>query len=1276
MSLKPLDLDTANSILDFSGGNPLLEKLGNLQLQGAVALHNMIADPNIGVGYLADEVGMGKTYMALGVVALMRYFNPSLRVLYICPSNNVQEKWYAREYRSFIKHNVKVNQFRIRTMDGKPAVSRISCRNVPELINTSSLGSYADFFVGMNSFSLSMSDDPVLLERELQRLKQLIPAYKQNKIINGELKLSVKEEYARALNYILPTFDLVVIDEAHKFKHGFESSDRNRVLSKVLGLHEEEAERYLPRVKHALLLSATPYDRKLMQLRNQLNMVGKRHLLPDDITDDEQDRIQVHLSKFMVRRLNELNIAGQSYTRNMYRKEWRSGKGAEISLDTDEQKLITALVQKKVGEMLDGKGGRPSFQTGLLASFESFAESARSPIVEFDGEQADKETTDAHDRHVVAAISDTYKQQGLGNSLPHPKMDSTTKHLAHQMFTQARKQIVFVRRVKSVDEIKNKLDDHYTSWISTYIKKQLADYPDALSTMIRVFEAYQQSCRYKDNDLSGGEFQVGRFGDAEDHQPPKNDNIFTWFFRGTLDQEAASLLKAGDKELITPESIRIGLTARNQVISTLLEINWARAICRLQGDDLNRLCEQHATEIIRYTSQFIVGKIEKDQQDLFLASQLGFIKWYMEQKKLPGLQRLIDHLQLQTNKKPSVTISSEKLKELLLQHTLFDAVENRKLSVELFPRLNALVKCLLAQGNPVIEDLQTLDIHRLLISLCLRTGHGIIDLYIARLRLGTQQLTASTRKAWMDGLVTLLYAQSRTEGFSTYHELHSLSEHLDLIIKTNLPDAYDKTMAEYRTYFSHMLNPVSPIIGANGETIGSRSAQARKFRMPGYPLALVSTDVFQEGEDLHTFCDSVMHYGLASSPVGIEQKTGRVDRVGSQAQRRLLKLDETVQVTDEQLIQVRFPFVKESIEVLQVRQLCHNINAFIESLHEIGGEPVNANDIIDTANALRDRSSIPEQIRKPLRSPYVPQVIKKNEKDNRTQMVNDLARHTQSVIQHIEQLLKAYFGDSVLGCEGAKLIIHDGIEQLIDIKLTSARASGEVLLCASYKAEELSLADVDEDSLTSLMRDKSWYTFHRTYVKETAKGVYDLYHDAEMLISDEHTTTYSEIKHFFERFRVVHNPGHYQKPTSAHIRSFCQKAVRRKLPQFGQWSVEVELDERKQCFLLTFIIGSTNTRRKHKVKIYESNGRCIFMAKAANQRDITHLSSEQLIKYTWQRNALVDIVEFMLDKKGNIIGRAVHPIDGMTFKEFFYCAYTLAASADRLEYLLHEPDIH
>ena len=78
----------------------------------------------------------------------------------------------------------------------------------------------ADFFVGMTSFSLALNDDEAQWHRKLEELKSQIPAYDWAGV--AQTKKSVKDQYATALNYVLPTFDLVVIDEAHNFKHNFE----------------------------------------------------------------------------------------------------------------------------------------------------------------------------------------------------------------------------------------------------------------------------------------------------------------------------------------------------------------------------------------------------------------------------------------------------------------------------------------------------------------------------------------------------------------------------------------------------------------------------------------------------------------------------------------------------------------------------------------------------------------------------------------------------------------------------------------------------------------------------------------------------------------------------------------------------------------------------------------------------------------------------------------------------------------------------------------------
>ena len=120
--------DIAKQLIDFSGGKEELESIGSEQLKGAVALYNKLMQEN--VAYLADEVGMGKTYVAIGIVTLMRYFNPSLRVLYILPKQNILTKWLDTDYSNFLRNNFLVKNYKVKTHDDKPAVPQIECNNL------------------------------------------------------------------------------------------------------------------------------------------------------------------------------------------------------------------------------------------------------------------------------------------------------------------------------------------------------------------------------------------------------------------------------------------------------------------------------------------------------------------------------------------------------------------------------------------------------------------------------------------------------------------------------------------------------------------------------------------------------------------------------------------------------------------------------------------------------------------------------------------------------------------------------------------------------------------------------------------------------------------------------------------------------------------------------------------------------------------------------------------------------------------------------------------
>ncbi|MBO9484526.1 DEAD/DEAH box helicase family protein [Salinisphaera sp. G21_0] len=733
--MTPLDLETARHIIDFSGGQPALGDLGNLQLEGAVALHNMLVNPDIGMGYLADEVGMGKTYIALGVVAFLRYFNPKLKVLYICPSRNVQEKW-LREYLSMTKYNIQTSHYRIRSVTGKPASPYVSCRNVPELIRTASLGHFSDIFISKSSFSISLSDDESSWVGKRESIRTLVPAHQWEGIIHS--KAEVKDQYAAALNYILPTFDLVIIDEAHNFKKDANSSDRNRVLSQVLGFSDRE--KFQPRARNALLLSATPYDRDISQLRNQLILIGKQHLLPDNIDNNDRDSIKTRLQAFMVRRLNALKVNDTLHTRNMYRTEHRQGEQAEITLNSDEQKLVTALVQKKVGDTLTKSGSSPAFQIGMMASFESYAQTAKTEPVQFDGDETEKQQNDAMDRHVVAHIVDSFKQAGLGKTLPHPKMDSVTEQLAQKLFHQGQKQIVFVRRVKSVKELKDKLDDQYNHWLKNHIFCQLAPDSPFREIFTRLFDTYHKVSLTKDSDISEGQFVESTEGDTEDHQPAKNDTFFSWFFRGELDQAAQDIMRSGQQLLPTPDGLRKGLTAKNQVISLLLELNWARYVTEHYKDSLELLVNQHHASILALTKPHLASQLQDDLLDVYRACQIGFLQWYAEHKQQAGLLKIANaleqHLPPQHLRKAVNTeIKPGQLLDNLRLETFYTALHRYQLASDLFPLQSRVFEQL--RKNLWDEELyDKLDIHVHLISLCLRTGHGVIDLYLARIRQG------------------------------------------------------------------------------------------------------------------------------------------------------------------------------------------------------------------------------------------------------------------------------------------------------------------------------------------------------------------------------------------------------------------------------------------------------------------------------------------------------------------------------------------------------------
>ena len=74
---------------------------------------------------------------------------------------------------------------------------------------------------------------------------------------------------------------------------------------------------------------------------------------------------------------------------------------------------------------------------------------------------------------------------------------------------------------------------------------------------------------------------------------------------------------------------------------------------------------------------------------------------------------------------------------------------------------------------------------------------------------------------------------------------------------------------------------------ATGQTKrDTRARLMRAFNTPFFPDILVCSEVMGEGVDLQRFCRHVIHHDLDWNPSSIEQRTGRIDRLGCKAEGR------------------------------------------------------------------------------------------------------------------------------------------------------------------------------------------------------------------------------------------------------------------------------------------------------------------------------------------------------------------------------------------------------
>jgi hypothetical protein len=502
---------------------------------------------------------------------------------------------------------------------------------------------------------------------------------------------------------------------------------------------------------------------------------------------------------------------------------------------------------------------------------------------------------------------------------------------------------------------------------------------------------------------------------------------------------------------------------------------------------------------------------------------------------------------------------------------------------------------------------------------------------------------------------------------SSYRILKDLNENIELVLKLNFEDYTNKTKSEFRAYIHPQLAKNSPVAGASGSG-GDKTGIARRFRMPGYPMILVSTNVLQEGEDLHTFCDSVSHYGLSASPIAIEQKNGRVDRINSLSHRKLTKC-EGYKSSDleKEFIQVFFPHVKESIEYGQMISISSNMNDYILSLNEINTDNLHEIRDVSINDTESFRQGIKPQVRTYLKTPFKP--VEPQGLDD-TKLIEGLGliqKGIQEREDHVRNLMSEFIDrDYQKGIEGI-----NSSQYLQGKRLRAMRHFGELLFSFT---KDYSKDCIDEDEYQNanyrFIMDDTGSIFKNI---ETYVGLEGELHRDELRLMEacingemDATSSIADLSRLIET--IKNNP-----------KQILSKFVKNNLD-----GIDIQFSRESNVVFFGFNTHFLNHTegRKHAVSWQQNNGFISFNTRVVSadklkmlQKSFKPFSEKNSVReFLMKRNRIHDIVNFYQDKSGGISVRVNHPDLYLHANEFMLACYLVATRADRLEFILNDED--
>ncbi|MCY1061837.1 SNF2-related protein [Nannocystis sp. SCPEA4] len=899
-----------------------------------------ILDQNPGV-VLADEVGMGKTFEALGVLAARAHLEPESRFLVVTPGPDLNKKWTKEIDRftsvvggktvfrglpsgsiravgklgellaeaprrrvliapiSILLRGVRDDQFdlldlfcRWKRLSGptRAAIFRRfrdgACQRAPAEVFIGGLR-YTDLEAHLEFvFARADGREPTLDAVYGERGNEL---FADEDVACNLLDLA-RYRLARAM---LPTFDLLVVDEAHKLK--------NRETKRFVSLSQALRQRF----RHALFLTATPFQLGPEELRQVFTLFGLAQTAPADLGERaeallgdirdyqaayvafERDwsRVDPMLAGELASHLgDDPELASQptspalrpivAHLRRLFElkdrriepefRRWmvRSRRDDRFTyrLHTEQRLPVAgaAMVpflayERLIAELFhqNERTHKAAVEINMVSSYGA----ARASEMLTSEKSAPVTAVEQYRvllREILGALSDEHDS--------HPKLSYVMSDVLRAAEEQGEKTLIFCARIETLHELQRRLRD---AWEDRLLHRWRKVFTDASHEDI--FGA-----RGEDRHQRGRHAQIQqRFHRTQD-----------LLYFGLRERYLQTLLHFDDWAELHLDAIlerahdllrqvRTGQTSAERVNFCVLKRVVERAAVELRREREPAWADEFAE---------IVGRLCDPR---YIALGYDLVKDELEEAEdgpfTPTWQISREHAQLVVSPRPHLWT--------FFRGSMFGLPDERR--VQLVERI---ARYLTARSVPFVAD-------------ALAHGRG-----------GGLEIEPISSRALLD--------------------------HVDEFWQTPVGHGYIERIREFLRYFHYELTEERQDELLDGSLLEgrfvsqTRDGESRErlreaFNTPLYPMVLIANEVMQEGLDLQRSCCRVIHHDLPWNPAQLEQRVGRVDRLGG----RIHKLRDR---NSDAKLEILYPLIQQTID-MRIHQTIRQREKWLEFL--LGAPP-------------------------------------------------------------------------------------------------------------------------------------------------------------------------------------------------------------------------------------------------------------------------------------------------------------------------------------------------